>query len=163
MGLDMYLSKRTYVKNWNFQNDEEKHKVTVKFNGKSRKDIKPKRISHIVEEVGYWRKANHIHSWFVENIQKGIDECQESYVSLERFTELRDLCKEVIRYKNSEFNNDNLRTSSGFFFGVTEYNEYYYEDCKDTIKILNGILKEEEIVRDTKGIYSGEYYYQASW
>jgi len=163
MGLDMYLSKRTYVKNWNFQNDEEKHKVTVKFNGKSRKDIKPKRISHIVEEVGYWRKANHIHSWFVENIQKGIDECQESYVSLERLTELRDLCKEVIRYKNSEFNNDNLPTSSGFFFGGTEYNEYYYEDCKDTIKILNGILKEEEIVRDTKGIYSGEYYYQASW
>ena len=29
MGLDMYLTKRTYVKNWNFQKDEEKHKVTV--------------------------------------------------------------------------------------------------------------------------------------
>ena len=35
MGLDMYLSKRTYVKNWNFQKDDEKHKVTVKLNGKS--------------------------------------------------------------------------------------------------------------------------------
>tara|TARA_R100001015_G_C4606158_1_gene161214 strand:- start:75 stop:566 length:492 start_codon:yes stop_codon:yes gene_type:complete len=163
MGLDMYLSKRTYVKNWNFQKDEEKHKVTVKFNGKSRKDIKPKRISHIIEEVGYWRKANHIHSWFVENIQDGRDECQESYVSLERLTELRDLCKEVVKYKNSEFNNDNLPTSSGFFFGSTEYGEYYYEDCKDTIKILNTILKDEEIIRDTKGIYSSEYYYQASW
>ena len=163
MGLDMYLSKRTYVKNWNYQKDEEKHKVTVKLNGKSRKDIKPKRISHIVEEVGYWRKANQIHSWFVENIQDGRDECQESYVSLERLTELRDLCKEVVRYKNSEFNNDNLPTSSGFFFGGTEYDEYYYEDCKETIKILDTILKEEEIIRDTEGIYNGEYYYRASW
>jgi len=163
MGLDMYLTKRTYVKNWNFQKDEEKHKVTVKFNGKSRKDIKPKRISHIVEEVGYWRKANHIHSWFVENIQKGIDECQESYVSLERLTELRDLCKNVVKYKNDEFNDDNLPTSSGFFFGSTEYDEYFYEDCKDTIKIIDTILKEEEIVSNTKGIYNGEYYYQASW
>ena len=51
----------------------------------------------------------------------------------------------------------------GSSFGGTEYDEYYYEDCKETIKILNGILKEEEIVRDTKGIYSSEYYYQASW
>ena len=164
MGLDMYLTKRTYVKNWNFQKDEEKHKVTVKFNGKSRKDIKPKRISHIEEEVGYWRKANHIHSWFVENVQKGIDECQESYVSLERLTELRDLCKEVVERKgDDDFVSENLPTGSGFFFGGTEYDEYYYEDCKETIKILNAILKEEEIVRDTEGIYNGEYYYQASW
>ena len=164
MGLDMYLSKRTYVKNWNFQKDEEKHKVAVKLNGKSRKDIKPKRISHIVEEVGYWRKANHIHSWFVENVQKGIDECQESHVSLERLTELRDLCKEVVERKgDDDFVSENLPTGSGFFFGGTEYDEYYYNDCKDTIKMLDTILKEDEIVRDTKGIYSSDYYYQASW
>jgi hypothetical protein len=163
MGLDMYLTKRTYVKNWNFQKDEQKHTVTVKLNGKSRKDIKPRRISQIIEDVGYWRKANQIHNWFVENVQDGRDECQESYVSLEKLTELRDLCKEVIRYKNSEFNNDNLPTSSGFFFGGTDYDEYYYEDCKDTIKIIDTILKEEEIVSNTEGIYSGEYYYQASW
>ena len=164
MGLDMYLSKRTYVKNWNFQKDEEKHKVTVKFNGKSRKDIKPKRISHIVEEVGYWRKANHIHSWFVEHVQKGIDECQESYVSLERLTELRDLCKEVVERKgDDDFVSKNLPTGSGFFFGGTEYDEYYYEDCKETIKMLDTILKEEEIVSDTKGIHNSEYFYQASW
>lgn len=164
MGLDMYLTKRTYVKNWNFQKDEQKHKVIVKLNGKSRKDIKPKRISQIIEDVGYWRKANQIHSWFVENVQDGRDECQESYVSLERLTELRDLCKEVVERKgDDDFVSENLPTGSGFFFGSTEYDEYYYEDCKDTIKIIDTILKEEEIVRDTKGIYSGEYYYQASW
>ena len=64
MGLDMYLSKRAYVKQWNFQKDEEKHKVTVKFGGKSRRDIKPRRVSYVMEEFGYWRKANRIHNWF---------------------------------------------------------------------------------------------------
>ena len=83
---------------------------------------------------------------------------------MERLTELRDLCKEVVERKgDDDFIGENLPTSSGFFFGGTEYDEYYYEDCKETIKILDTILKEEEIVRDTKGIYSGEYYYQASW
>ena len=64
---------------------------------------------------------------------------------------------------NDDFNNDNLPTASGFFFGGTEYDEYFYGDCEDTIKILNGIIKEEEIVSNTEGLYSGEYYYQASW
>ena len=48
MGLDMMLSKRTYVKNWDYQKDEQKHNVTVKLNGKSRKDIKPKRINRAI-------------------------------------------------------------------------------------------------------------------
>jgi hypothetical protein len=163
MGLDMYLSKKTYVKNWNHQKDEEKHKVNVKLGGKSRKDIKSKRISYITEEIGYWRKANQIHNWFVQNTQEGRDECQESYVSKKQLVELRDLCKEVLKYKNDDFNNDNLPTADGFFFGGTEYDEYFYGDCEDTIKILNGIIKEEEIVSNTEGLYSGEYYYQASW
>lgn len=28
----------------------------------------------IIYEVAYWRKANHIHNWFVQNIQDGIDD-----------------------------------------------------------------------------------------
>ena len=27
------------------------------------------------EEVGYWRKANAIHGWFVRNVQNGKDDC----------------------------------------------------------------------------------------
>ncbi len=30
MGLDMYLSKKTYVKNWDFQKKSERHTVTIK-------------------------------------------------------------------------------------------------------------------------------------
>jgi len=75
MGLDMYLSKKTYVKYWE-HNGDNNYEVTVTKAGKPT-NIDPKKVSYIVEEVGYWRKANQIHNWFVENVQNGIDECQE--------------------------------------------------------------------------------------
>jgi hypothetical protein len=162
MGLDMYLSKRTYVKNWSFQKDKEKHKVTIKLDGKVRKDIKPSRVTYVVEEVAYWRKANHIHNWFVQNCQGGVDECQTSDVQLEQLEELRDACQTALDNKGNEEAVENaLPTASGFFFGGTEYDEYYYNDCQETIDFINAILKEEE--NKPEGCYGGEYEYRASW
>ena len=119
MGLDMYLTKRTYVKNWNHKND--KHSVDVKLNGKKRKDIQPERVSEIVEDVMYWRKANHIHNWFVSNCQGGVDECQETRVSLDQLKELSALCKKVVDKKDPSL----METVQGFFFGSTDYDQYY--------------------------------------
>lgn len=159
MGLDMYLSRKTYVKRW--EHDDKKHKVSVKFDSKERKDINFERVSYIVEEMGYWRKANHIHNWFVENVQDGVDECQEASVSITKLMELRDLCKEVVEKKDLAFSEANLPTSSGFFFGSTDYDEYYYSDCEDTIKIIDEIIEAEK--NKPEGAYSGDYYYQSSW
>ena len=63
MGLDMYLTKRTWV-GLNYEHNR---------------------------ETGYWRKANHIHQWFVENIQDGNDDCREYYVPRERLKELLEI------------------------------------------------------------------------
>tara|TARA_Y100000389_G_C17260538_1_gene412789 strand:- start:171 stop:638 length:468 start_codon:yes stop_codon:yes gene_type:complete len=155
MGLDMYLSKRTYVKNWDFHRPEERHSITVRKNDKKRKDIKSKRISYIIEEVMVWRKANHIHSWFVDNCQEGIDKCQESYVSREKLEELAALCEQVVKSKDVSL----LKTQSGFFFGSTEYDEYYFEDCKETAKVLRELLAE----KTEEGNFEGEFYYKSSW
>jgi hypothetical protein len=51
-----------------------------------------------------------------------------------------------------------LPTKSGFFFGGTEYNEYYYDDIKLTIKIITPLLKELE-----KDKNFPEIYYHSSW
>ena len=162
MGLDMYLSKKTYVKNWRHMSPEELHKITVKKGGKVRKDIKPERISYIVEEVGYWRKFNALHNWFVENCQGGVDECQVSDVSFENLQELLEVLKKVQSLKpkdgevtiNEEKLAELLPTSSGFFFGSTDYDEYYFEEIDRTIELL------EELVKEGEG---EEFYYQASW
>ena len=159
MGLDMYLSKKTYVKNWDFQKDGEKHKVTVKKGNKVRTDIKPERVSYITESVAYWRKSNHIHQWFVTNCQGGEDQCQESYVERGQLQKLVDICKQVKESleksgKNTELAEELLPTQSGFFFGGTEYDQWYVQGLDETINQIEPLLQEEG---------DGDFYYQASW
>ena len=150
MGLDMYLSKKTYVKNW--AHKEDKHRVVVTLNDQTRLDIKPERVTYVDEEIMYWRKVNAVHAWFVENVQEGIDECQESRVTIEQLDELATICEKVIRDKNPEL----LPASSGFFFGSTDYDEYYYQEVEETAKVLR------EEIRNNQEKYP-EYFYQASW
>jgi hypothetical protein len=150
MGLDMYLIKKTYVKNW--AHKEDKHRVVVTLNDQTRLDIKPERVTYVDEEVMYWRKVNAVHAWFVENVQDGIDECQESRVTIEQLDELATICEKVIRDKNPEL----LPASSGFFFGSTDYDEYYYQEVEETAKVLR------EEIRNNQEEYP-EYFYQASW
>jgi hypothetical protein len=93
MGLDMYLNKKTFI-----GAEYEHRKITGSINLKE--DGKPipinlKRVSYIEERVGYWRKANQIHKWFVENVQDGNDDCDSYDVSKEKFLELLDICKKV--------------------------------------------------------------------
>ena len=159
MGLDMYLTKNTYVKNW-AHNPKTKHKVTVKLNNKIRKDIQPDRVSEIVEDVMYWRKANHIHAFFVDKCAAGEDICQRMYVPVETLEELATLCEQVLKFKADDKSpKEILPTKAGFFFGGTEYDEYYYAQCKETAEVIRELLKED----NPEGAYSGEFYYQASW
>jgi hypothetical protein len=151
MGLDMYLDKENYVKNWNFQKPEEQHEITIKKGGKPVENIDPAKVKFIVEEVGYWRKANTIHNWFVDNVQGGKDECQRSYVEREQLRELLELVEKVL--KDHSLAPELLPTQSGFFFGSTDYDEWYFKDLEDTKGILEKALADE----------NGDYYYHASW
>lgn len=153
MGLDMYLTKKHYVKQWS--HNEKNNAVTVKFDGKVRKDIQSKRISYVIEEVMYWRKANHIHNWFVQNVQKGVDDCGNYHVTTEQLTQLAELCEQVAKTRETK----GLPTKSGFFFGGTEYDRYYYNDCIETAKAIRKLLKE----KTPEGCWEGDYYYHSSW
>ena len=154
MGLDQYLTKKTYVKNWNHMSDDEKHDVSVE--GKSAKEIKPERITHIEEEIGYWRKANQIHNWFVQNVQNGNDDCGSYYVEVDKLEELSSNCKAVLT-DNSKANTL-LPTQQGFFFGGYEYDEWYFEQLEETVEIIDGILTE---MKENDAYY--EFYYDSSW
>jgi hypothetical protein len=156
MGLDMYLTKKTYVKNWDHNKKDEVNEwdVSVKHYGKNHNEIKPERVLYIEEEVMYWRKANAIHNWFVENVQDGNDNCQSYYVSREHIQELVSLCEELIEKKGTGIEHEILPTTDGLFFGSQEYDEWYYNDILETYKELSCLLKESN---------RGEFYYQSSW
>lgn len=86
------------------------------------------------EQFAYWRKANAIHNWFVENIQDGNDDQRDYFVPVEALQDLLNVVDEVLddNTKASEL----LPTREGFFFGSTDYDEGYFQDLKDTKEIL---------------------------
>jgi hypothetical protein len=105
--------------------------------------------------VAYWRKANHIHQWFVTNVQGGRDECQRSYVPVDKLRELKALVRTVL--DDHSLAPTLLPTQSGFFFGGTEYDDWYFESLEDTARQLGDVLEEFEQNDDV------EFEYQSSW
>ena len=188
MGLDMYLYRRRYIKAWDHQKPEERHTVILKKGGKKIPLIHP---SYIEEEVGYWRKANQIHGWFVENCAGGEDNCQQIEVSTEQLKELLKLCKDVVDsaklvpgkldngteyangvetklYEDGQVIEDTslakelLPVTAGFFFGNYDEETAYDEWYLKDLKDTIAIL-EPCLMPSNLEDYSVDYYYQASW
>ena len=156
MGLDMYLTKKTYVGgNYDFNKVEGDVKLNVRGNDLP---VKLNRLTYVIEDVGYWRKANQIHKWFVDNVQGGVDDCSKYEVSVEKLKELLKICKKVKKYHGLA--EKLLPTQEGFFFGGTSYGPHYFYDIDMTIKILTPLLKELKAQPETIFSYIE---YQSSW
>ena len=93
MGLDMYLYRRKHLGKATIETKILNNEYSWYKNDNT--TFKLENCTDILQEVGYWRKANAIHNWFVENIQKGEDDCKEYYVPYEKLVELLKICKEV--------------------------------------------------------------------
>ncbi len=149
MGLDMYLEKQTYIgaNLVNFTKIWKARKLNLDWPG-----IKPERVSSINEEIGYWRKANAIHQWFVNNVQNGVDDCQTSYVTEKNLSTLLELVLQV--QADHSLAPSLLPIQEGFFFGGTDYDDWYFENLENTRLICETGLNEES---------GGDFYYRASW
>jgi hypothetical protein len=146
MGLDMYLHAKRYF----FDGDETASKVAELF-----PEIGDKQVKAITVDVGYWRKANAIHKWFVDNVQYGEDDCGEYEVDTTQLRELLELVIQVLedRTKASVL----LPVQAGFFFGRTDYDDWYFQDLEYTKDLLEKVLADE-------GLRGNWYYvYTSSW
>jgi hypothetical protein len=181
MGLDMYLSKKTYVKQWSHRKDEDQFEVSVKRGGVTYPNIKPERVSYVIEELMYWRKANQIHGWFTQNTEE-LQADVKYYVTKTDLEVLLETCKKVLEvlegspkvtkqvvggwkdgaeymvdvevYDNNVVK-DILPPTQGFFFGSDTIDDWYKEDIVNTIKFL-----EEELPNCEDG---DDFEYYASW
>lgn len=128
MGLDMFLYKAEKVPgftiNQYIQDDNERND-----NDES-----------CFKEVAYWRKANAIHGWFVKNVQGGNDDCSTYPVTEDQLKQLLDTINQVLADHNKA--QELLPAKSGFFFGSTDYGQYYYDDLVSTQEILNRVINE---------------------
>jgi hypothetical protein len=158
MGLDMYLRASEYVYRHNFNRQTDEDTINPLFN----EIVRSLELEDVIDKtgfagitvdvpMGYWRKSNMIHHWFVNNLADGVDECQPIYVNRKNLEDLKDLCITVVA--NPELAEQLLPTGSGFFFGSTSYDKYYFGDLNDTIGILTKCL-------ESKFDY---FEYQASW
>ena len=155
MGLDMYLTAEKYISAYDFASDDAKEtyrKISEAVGADEFRD-KDTPTMHVKMTVGYWRKANQIHSWFVRNVQDGVDECQESYVSIEQLDELRETCLAVLADTSKA--GELLPPQSGFFFGSTDIDDWYLGDLHHTVKMIDRI--KEHLPEDWS------INYQSSW
>jgi hypothetical protein len=192
MGLDMYLTAKRYLGNWDHQRsaeeqpEKEAHKKVLAAIGLEGFRCEGAPSLQVEVTVAYWRKANQIHHWFVQNVCEGKDEAGDHYVERVKLEALVALCNRVLESvetvegdisMGTTYHGDGrieehtkrgpvvaqkniaaelLPTQAGFFFGSTDYDEYYLADLKDTIAQLRAVL-------DNKALDRCEFYYHASW
>jgi hypothetical protein len=161
MGLDMYLRASEYVSRNDWSRND-KGEIRDSLNPLFKEIVERLELDDVIDRsgfaginidvpMGYWRKSNQIHNWFVTNLADGEDNCNPMFVTRENLEQLKELCIEVIA--NKSLAEDLLPTGAGFFFGSTTYDEYYYGDLMDTIGIITRCL-------ESKFDY---FEYQASW
>jgi hypothetical protein len=156
MGLDMYLYARQFVSASSWAGEKESSKVKEvanMMNGNNFLMEDSLQFAEIKLQVAYWRKANAIHKYFVDQCAGGKDECQDTYVEREQLQDLLNRCKTILEDHSKA--GELLPSRSGFFFGSTDYDEWYFYDLEQTVPVLEKILKDAP--RDW------EFEYQASW
>jgi len=85
-------------------------------------------------KVAQWRKSNQIHMFFVDSCQDGVDDCRSAYVSQDVLDDLLQRCNDVLNdHSKAE---ELLPTTDGFFFGGSDYGDWYFSDLEYTKEVL---------------------------
>jgi hypothetical protein len=159
----MYLSVRKYVERL-VEDEPQKPRETDDF----RDLLRITDTADIVEVGGYtgasveipvyyWRKANSIHKWFVDNLADGVDNCQPIEFEPKKLEGLLANIKAVL--DSPRVASKKMPTSSGFFFGSEDYSEWYFDTLKTTYDDLSALL--ESLKKKGEGKYW--LVYLASW
>ena len=153
MGLDMFLTAS--VRCSGHQHDSKESQATYDsiISALGFTDFIPDGSAYLTVDiqVGYWRKANHIHAWFVDHVQDGEDDCQRYHVTRNQLGELLSLCEQILAGVGDS---SLLPTRGGFFFGGTEYDSHYRQDLQITADIIKRCLRMPDHVL---------FFYRASW
>jgi hypothetical protein len=163
MGLDMYLNKRLYV-GGQYRDLEGEIDATFpdKQDGEYHVNIPWNRVSAIEMEGIYWRKANAIHRWFVDNVQQGEDNCGTYHVCIDHLIALREVCEKALFGVEEAI--AELEPLGGFFFGSTDKDEGWKYDLQYTIDGINQLEKDDDWERAKNNLhFVVEYTYNSSW
>jgi len=143
MGLDQWLHRKEFLKN------------------------KTERT----QEIQYWRKENHIHKYFTDFIAEYYDHSSQEVV-IATVDDLKDLLYNVNQIlsehdteKQQVLAEGLLPTQEGFFFGGTEYDEYYFDSLVNLKSFLVSEISYAEKIEEglDDEVDSVEYVYSCWW
>lgn len=148
----MYLSAKKHISGWKYGDEEVKYRTIAEIIGLGGMVCEDALSLTVSVNVVYWRKANAIHKWFVDNVQDGKDDCGEYDVSREQLGELVAVCEKVLASVGTAAKM--LPIKGGFFFfGSTAYDEDYLQDVRLTVERVKPFLALEGF----------DFEYNSSW
>ena len=184
MGLDMYLTKKVYIgANWEHRNvkgkievEAEGKPIKINFNKVSYIDEQTG-YWRKANAIHNWFVKNvqdgedNCGDYYVskEKMQELLDLCKKvlensklidgviqngSTFSKDTEPKLIPIWETGKTIENPEVAIELLPVTDGFFFGGTDYDQYYMEDIELTIDILEEALKDKAL---------NEFYYHSSW
>ena len=108
-------------------------------------------------QIGYFRKFNALHSYIVKTFADGIDNCQDIILYKEDVEQIKKVLDDVLNaHQQVEKAKELLPTQSGFFFGGTDYDEFYFDDVTVAADLMQNLLNNFDFE-------SYQLIYQASW
>ncbi len=116
MGLDMFLEGVNYIDSDHYDGEY--------------------RLTKVME----WRKAYAIMDWFTANLMEGYElhNCARYNLPKEDLEDLVQFCKDFIESPTGAISETNAT------WYVERYRDYDIEECRDTISIINQIIKEDK-------------------
>jgi hypothetical protein len=161
---DVYsrLGELSYREYYNKDGEIRGFSAYVEGEGFIPKKIEDKTISYTKEvyEVAYWRKANEIHKWFVDNVQNGVDDCNNYKVTLEDLYNLNEVISKIltkVRLKNGIVIN-------GYSFKKNIFGKTVEVPIKEKGKVIANPKICKKLLPVQEGFFFGnqqynEYYY----
>ena len=101
MGLDMYLEAQRHVAPYDPQTEPMRRAIGAAIGyvppkDKPGQDASLLEVSGVMVRVGYWRKCDALHRWFVDSVQEGSDDGRPAYVQDDCLRDLQRLCERAI-------------------------------------------------------------------
>lgn len=116
------------------------------YNNSLKKLLTPDEVSEVFKnelqhcftpEDVYFRKVNFVYAFFSNEM---VDE--SCIVDKTRIGQLKDACEDVLAHKGDvSYAQSVLPTQGGFFFGSTDYDEWYWHDVKDCLTKIKRLYK----------------------
>ena len=101
MGLDIYLSKKTFIGAM-FRSSEVNGTINITKHGKQI-PIKLQRVSYVIEDIYHGNKTHWLHSWLNHELPEMLGNAEEREIDCDVMDHLHRVCIEILEHRNIQY------------------------------------------------------------